>query len=500
MFDVDIKPSFVGREHESVSDNYYPESMQKGSEYETVKTWDIKPYPFYFLVVATKRRIDRDYEDGEGSLESKNDGTFRGSPDSLNYYWYPVPRSVVQFTMKATGQTPITPNIDEVKEILRLLRTHEGMVDNVVSIYLTDYLPLDIVKDGDNYTDGGSTQEGIGWVFQGTPTATMFRVSSYSTNIQTFNHQTKYIEVGNVFEELNETESKLRYFPYTLIEVSDGRGNLVNFKPEGFLDINGNLSLRIMGGITHQNTVAYGLQSYNKNNDLPSILDTALINTDPQDLAIVNSQSAAYLQGAKNSMQAKRNTWATSMEYQENSAVVRGVTSAFKTLGAAIGVGGGQMNVGYAINALAEGMGGMVQSAYDHQYAGAEYENKIAEQNAQVEDLGNVPPSLQKQGNNPNLSIGYKLHGVRVRIKRVRPQYLERTRDYLKMFGIQTNRLKVPNLRTRTHFNYIQTTMLNVQSNFYNDDIQRFKQIFDSGITLWHTNDIYNYDVTNNKR
>ena len=45
-----------------------------------VKTWDIKPYPFYFLVVATKRRIDRDYEDGEGSLESKNDGTFRGSP------------------------------------------------------------------------------------------------------------------------------------------------------------------------------------------------------------------------------------------------------------------------------------------------------------------------------------------------------------------------------------------------------------------------------------
>ena len=29
---------------------------------------------------------------------------------------------------------------------------------------------------------------------------------------------------------------------------------------------------------------------------------------------------------------------------------------------------------------------------------------------------------------------------------------------------------------------------------------KKFKQIFDSGITLWHTNDIYNYDVANNKR
>ena len=117
-----------------------------------------------------------------------------------------------------------------------------------------------------------------------------------------------------------------------------------------------------------------------------------------------------------------------------------------------------------------------------------------------VEDLNNVPPSLQKQGNNPNFNIGYKMHGVRLRLKRVKPQYLERARSYMHMFGTKTNHLKRPNLRSRTHFNYVQTTMLNVQSDFYNDDIQRFKQIFDSGITLWHTNDMYNYNVSNNRR
>ena len=83
------------------------------------------------------------------------------------------------------------------------------MVDNVVSIYLTDYLPLDITNVGDNYTDRKvHKKESVGY----TPTATMFRVSSYSTNIQTFNHQAKYIEVGNLFEELNETEPKLSIF------------------------------------------------------------------------------------------------------------------------------------------------------------------------------------------------------------------------------------------------------------------------------------------------
>ena len=303
-----------------------------------------------------------------------------------------------------------------------------------------------------------------------------------------------------MFEELNETEPKLRYFPYTIIELSDSRGNLVNFKPEGFLDLNGNLNLRIMGGITYQNTVAYGLQGYNKNNRVDGILDTALINTDPQDLAIVNSQSAAYLQGAKNSMQAKRNTWATSRDYQEDSARTRSAVGLSKLLGAGVGIGMGAMGLGYGINSLAEGMGGTIQSAHDYKYAGAEYQNKIAEQMGQIEDLRNLPPSLQKQGNAPNMNLGYNMHGVRIRIKRILPQYLDRTREYLKMFGTQTNRLKIPNLRTRTHFNYVQTTMLNVQSHFYNDDIQRFKQIFDSGITLWHTNDIYNYNVSNNRR
>src|SRR5699024_12347173 len=114
-------------------------------------------------------------------------------------------------------------------------------------------------------------------------------------------------------------------------------------------------------------------------------------------------------------------------------------------------------NLGYGINMLSTGLGNLAQSGNDFMQSGIDYQNKINEQNAQVEDLMNLPPSLQKQGNNPSMNIGYNMQGVRIRIKRVRPQYLERTRNYLNMFGVKVNRLKKPNLRSRKHYNYVQT-------------------------------------------
>lgn len=71
MFDVDIKQSYVVREHETATDNIYPEGLQVGSEYETVHTWDIRPYPFYFMVIVTKQRIDNSYVDSEPPLKAK---------------------------------------------------------------------------------------------------------------------------------------------------------------------------------------------------------------------------------------------------------------------------------------------------------------------------------------------------------------------------------------------------------------------------------------------
>lgn len=511
MFDVDIKQSYVVREHETRTNNIYPEGLQVGSEYDIVTEWDVKPYPFYFLVIVAKSRIDTKVTHDDGGGTFSDDGTFFKAFDPLTYYWYPIPRDLANIRIRSTANgEDVIPSVEELKIIMRFLSTNETAVNNIVSIYVTDYLPFDISQTGTN----SFVVQGMEKVRVGYPTETdipddpfpalfgadAFLVSSSFSQQFTTEHEHLDIPVGNVFEEFNESQSKMRYFPYTVLELTDSRGNLLNYKPEGFLGRNGQLTLRVMGGLTYYNNVSYGLVGYNNNTTNAGILDNSIINTDPQDLPILVDQTASYMQGAKNSMQAKRNTWSSQQSYQQASAINRTITSAGKLLSAGVGIGAGAMGLGYGINAFSEGFGGMVQSGLDYDYAGTEYQNRIAEQNAMVEDLNNVPPSLQKQGNAPNFNIGYKMHGVRLRLKRIKPQYLERTRSYMHMFGTKTNLLKTPNLRTRTHFNYVQTTMLNVQSDFYNDDIQRFKQIFDSGITLWHTNNLYNYNVSNDRR
>src|SRR5699024_914467 len=81
MFDVTFKPSYVVREHEHGNPaNIYPESLQIGSEYETVHSWDIKPYPFYFMVIATKDYLHHDPVD-LGYYSTHNSAT-----DNMTYY------------------------------------------------------------------------------------------------------------------------------------------------------------------------------------------------------------------------------------------------------------------------------------------------------------------------------------------------------------------------------------------------------------------------------
>ena len=79
-------------------------------------------------------------------------------------------------------------------------------------------------------------------------------------------------------------------------------------------------------------------------------------------------------------------------------------------------------------------------------------------------------------------------------------EYRRKLTDFFKMFGYKVNEVKIPNFRTRQHFNYVETRNCNIQANINNNDLQAIKNIFDSGITLWHTDDIGNYNLSNGVR
>ena len=57
---------------------------------------------------------------------------------------------------------------------------------------------------------------------------------------------------------------------------------------------------------------------------------------------------------------------------------------------------------------------------------------------------------------------------------------------YFDMFGYKVNELKVPNIFTRTYWNYIKTIGCELHGDIPQEHLNILKNIFNKGITLWH--------------
>ena len=79
-------------------------------------------------------------------------------------------------------------------------------------------------------------------------------------------------------------------------------------------------------------------------------------------------------------------------------------------------------------------------------------------------------------------------------------EYKKRAKLSFTIRGYATNLVEMPNLHTRKSWNYIQTVKCNIVSHDIDVvDLERIKQCFDNGITLWHTKDIANYTLNNDE-
>ena len=71
--------------------------------------------------------------------------------------------------------------------------------------------------------------------------------------------------------------------------------------------------------------------------------------------------------------------------------------------------------------------------------------------------------------------------------------------DYFSMYGYQVNSLKIPNITGRTNWNYVKTVGCNIVGNIPQADIEKIKEIFNNGVTLWHNSSTFlDYSQSNN--
>lgn len=114
------------------------------------------------------------------------------------------------------------------------------------------------------------------------------------------------------------------------------------------------------------------------------------------------------------------------------------------------------------------------------------------------QDAARLAPNISQVSNNGDCLWASCKFGFIYNYMGVKGEYLKIIDDYFSMFGYKTNELKVPNITGRSNWNYVETRNCNILGNIPSMDLETIKQMFNSGITLWHTTEYFlDYSRTN---
>jgi hypothetical protein len=265
--------------------------------------------------------------------------------------------------------------------------------------------------------------------------------------------------------------------PYTVTILDDLRGNRQEIKNEYVTT--SDLTVNIRGSLGTSNKMSYQVEDYLILNptELPdgvASMQHALINDSPNDVPILSDYLSAYMQGNRNSINNNRNHLLFSGQMGMMSSGIGAVAS-----GAMGNIGG-----------MAQGIMSYGKNAGDLWYS-------LKGIQAKVKDIDNHPPNLVKMGGNTNFDYGHKFTGLYVIRKQIKPEYRKKLEDFFNVFGYMLNEVKIPNFHTRQNWNFVQTKGCNILASINNEDLQELKNIFDNGITFWHTDDVGNYSLDN---
>lgn len=192
------------------------------------------------------------------------------------------------------------------------------------------------------------------------------------------------------------------------------------------------------------------------------------------------------LDSSQNEMPLRTDAWLQYLSQNKNS-LITGMKTQIATglISSAItGITGGDFG---AVSAVQSGVG--VVSA-------------IANNIAKIKDLKETPDQVSNPATDIAQSIIESDMNLKMRIYQREEQFINKAFEYFYVYGYRCNNIKVPNLKSRYYFNFIQTTGANIKSDLSNNIASRISAIFDKGITFWHWRDasfkgVHNYAYEN---
>ena len=98
---------------------------------------------------------------------------------------------------------------------------------------------------------------------------------------------------------------------------------------------------------------------------------------------------------------------------------------------------------------------------------------------------------------NGDSRLGTTTWGWFTRIRVPRVEYARIWDDFFDMYGYEVDRIKVPEFASRPNWNYVKTSNCPYNGNVNAEDMALIQNIYNNGVTLWHTWDVGNYSLSN---
>lgn len=95
------------------------------------------------------------------------------------------------------------------------------------------------------------------------------------------------------------------------------------------------------------------------------------------------------------------------------------------------------------------------------------------------------PDQAKGNTNSSDLLIGWERYFT-VDCMSVRYEIARTIDEFFSMFGYKVNRVKIPNITGRQNWNYVKTIGCYIDGDVPQGDMQEIKDMFNSGVTLWH--------------
>lgn len=250
-------------------------------------------------------------------------------------------------------------------------------------------------------------------------------------------------------------ESKLLCSPYRYNLLCDWRTSPVIFKNEYMTT--DKLEIQFNYALSHNAPFRYWIKDYKKD---PEGRYTCLSQPMGLEMPIISDQYYTYMLENKNTIQANI-----------TNTAIGGVANTLNGIISGAGVGG----IGGAIFG---GLSGATASAINLQA-------QIRSENAKQNDIKSKSDAVLNSVDS-SFNINDKNYAITFYRMRICCENEEILSEIFNMTGYKVNRVEVPNTRSRVRFNYLQTLGANIVGSINQEDLTKIKNIFDTGITIWH--------------